>query len=170
VNDFLVCAVARALVRVPDANVSWTEEGMRRHSGADVAIAVATETGLVTPIVRAAETKTVSALNAEISDLVDRARAGRLHPFEFEGGSMTVSNLGMFGVQSFSAIINPPQSAILAVGAARAAPVVSDDVLTVGMLMHCTLSVDHRAIDGALAARWFSAFVDLVERPASALA
>ena len=168
-TDFLVRAVAVALMEVPDTNVSWTADAMLHHAHADVAVAVATQGGLVTPIVRAAETKTLSAVNAELADLVARARSGRLHPREYEGGSFTISNLGMYGVQGFSAIINPPQSAILAVGAARRAPVVKDDVLTVGTLMHCTLSVDHRAIDGALAAQWLAAFQQLVERPAGAL-
>jgi pyruvate dehydrogenase E2 component (dihydrolipoamide acetyltransferase) len=142
---------------------------MVRHAHADIAVAVATDNGLLTPIVRAAETKSLSALSSELSDLVERARNGRLQPSEFEGGSLTVSNLGMFGVQAFSAIINPPQAAILAVGAARRAPVVRDDVLGVGMLMHVTMSVDHRAIDGALAAQWFATFVKLLESPATGL-
>jgi pyruvate dehydrogenase E2 component (dihydrolipoamide acetyltransferase) len=169
VNDFVVRAAARALVLVPDANVSWTEAAMLRHAHADIAVAVATDNGLLTPIVRAAETKSLSALSSELGDLVERARSGRLQPSEFEGGSLTVSNLGMFGVQAFSAIINPPQAAILAVGAARKAPVVRDDVLGVGTLMHVTMSVDHRAIDGALAAQWFATFVRLLESPATGL-
>jgi pyruvate dehydrogenase E2 component (dihydrolipoamide acetyltransferase) len=169
VNDFIVRAAARALVLVPDANVSWTEAAMLRHAHADIAVAVATDNGLLTPIVRAAETKSLSALSSELADLVERARSGRLQPSEFEGGSLTVSNLGMFGVQAFSAIINPPQAAILAVGAARKAPVVRDDVLGVGTLMHVTMSVDHRAIDGALAAQWFATLVKLLESPATGL-
>ncbi len=169
VNDFVVRAAARALVLVPDANVSWTDAAMLRHAHADIAVAVATDNGLLTPIVRAAETKSLSALSSELADLVERARSGRLQPSEFEGGSLTVSNLGMFGVQAFSAIINPPQAAILAVGAARKAPVVRDDVLTVGTVMHVTMSVDHRAIDGALAAQWFATFVRLLESPATGL-
>ena len=169
VNDFVVRAAARALVLVPDANVSWTEAAMLRHAHADIAVAVATDNGLLTPIVRAAETKSLSALSSELADLVERARSGGLQPSEFEGGSLTVSNLGMFGVQAFSAIINPPQAAILAVGAARKAPVVRDDVLGVGTLMHVTMSVDHRAIDGALAAQWFATFVKLLESPATGL-
>ena len=169
VNDFVVRAAARALVLVPDANVSWTDAAMLRHAHADIAVAVATDNGLLTPIVRAAETKSLSALSSELADLVERARSGGLQPSEFEGGSLTVSNLGMFGVQAFSAIINPPQAAILAVGAARKAPVVRDDVLGVGTLMHVTMSVDHRAIDGALAAQWFATFVRLLESPATGL-
>ena len=168
-NDFLVRAVASALASVPEANVSWTDDGMIHHHHADVALAVSTERGLITPIVRAAETKTLFTISAELLDLIDRARAGRLEPPEFEGGSVTVSNLGMFGVQSFSAIINPPQAAILAVGAVRKAPVVRGHALVIGSLMQCTLSVDHRAIDGVIAARWLAAFSQLVEDPTRAL-
>jgi pyruvate dehydrogenase E2 component (dihydrolipoamide acetyltransferase) len=168
-NDFVVRAVAAALASVPEANVSWTEEGMVHHYHADIAVAVSTETGLVTPIVRDAESKTLSRISAELVDLTDRARAGRLLPTEYEGGSFTVSNLGMFGVQSFSAIINPPHAAILAVGAVRKAPVVQADALAIGSLMQCTLSVDHRAIDGLIAARWLATFSQLIEEPARAL-
>jgi pyruvate dehydrogenase E2 component (dihydrolipoamide acetyltransferase) len=169
VNDFLVRIVGVALTRVPAANVSWTEDAMVRHASADVAVAVATDDGLLTPIVRAAEAKSLGELSDEITDLVTRARSGRLHPSEFEGGSFTISNLGMYGIEEFSAIINPPQSAILAVGAARKAAIVRDDQLVIGTVMRCTLSVDHRAIDGALAAEWFAEFVRLVESPAAAL-
>ena len=165
VNDFVVRAAALALVQVPDANVSWTETAMRHFHSADVAIAVATDGGLITPVVRAAETKPLSILSSEIADLAERARSGRVRPEEYEGGSFTVSNLGMFGVEAFSAIINPPQSAILAVGAARRGPVVESDSLSVGTIMSCTLSVDHRAVDGAQAARWLAAFRQLIENP-----
>jgi pyruvate dehydrogenase E2 component (dihydrolipoamide acetyltransferase) len=168
-TDFLVRAVASALATVPEANVSWTDDGMIHHRHADIAVAVSTEDGLITPIVRAAETKTLFTISAELVDLIDRARAGRLEPTEYEGGSFTISNLGMTGVQRFSAIINPPQAAILAVGAIRKAPVVRGDAVGVGNLMECTLSVDHRAIDGVVAARWFAAFSELVQDPTRAL-
>lgn len=168
-SDFLVRAVASALASVPDANVSWTDEGMIHHRHADIAVAVSTEAGLITPIVRAAETKTLFTISAELAELIDRARAARLEPTEYEGGSLTISNLGMMGVQGFSAIINPPQAAILAVGAVRKAPLVRGDDIVVGNLMQCTLSVDHRAIDGVVAARWFAAFAELVQDPTRAL-
>jgi len=168
-TDFLVRAVASALATVPEANVSWTDDGMIHHRHADIAVAVSTEDGLITPIVRAAETKTLFTISAELVDLIDRARAGQLEPTEYEGGSFTISNLGMTGVQRFSAIINPPQAGILAVGAIRKAPVVRGDAVGVGNLMECTLSVDHRAIDGVVAARWFAAFSELVQDPTRAL-
>jgi pyruvate dehydrogenase E2 component (dihydrolipoamide acetyltransferase) len=168
-NDFLVRAVASALASVPDANVSWTDDGMIHHRHADIAVAVSTEAGLITPIVRAAETKTLFTISAELAELIDRARTARLEPTEYEGGSFTISNLGMTGVQRFAAIINPPQAAILAVGAVRKGPVVRGDAIVVGNLMQCTLSVDHRAIDGVVAARWFAAFSQLVADPTRAL-
>ncbi len=168
-SDFLVRAVASALASVPDANVSWTDDGMIHHRHADIAVAVSTEAGLITPIVRAAETKTLFTISAELAELIDRARSARLEPTEYEGGSFTISNLGMMGVQSFSAIINPPQAAILAVGAVRKAPVVRGDDIVVGNLMQCTLSVDHRAIDGVVAAGWFAAFAEFVQDPTRAL-
>jgi pyruvate dehydrogenase E2 component (dihydrolipoamide acetyltransferase) len=168
-SGFLVRAVAGALTSVPEANVSWADEGMIHHRHADIAVAVATEAGLITPIIRSAETKTLFTISAELADLIDRARAGRLEPTEYEGGSFTISNLGMMGVQSFLAIINPPQAAILAVGAVRKGPVVRGDAIVVGNLTQCTLSVDHRAIDGVVAARWFAAFAELVQDPTRAL-
>lgn len=170
VNDLVVKAVAAAFVDVPEANTTWTDEGMLRHRTADIAIAVSLDDGLVTPVVRGVESLTVTALSAAITDLATRARAGGLKQHEIEGGSFAVSNLGMFGTQSFSAIINPPQAGILAVGAARPAPVVVDGVLQVGTVMTVTLSADHRVLDGALAARWLAAFVTRIENPVSILA
>jgi pyruvate dehydrogenase E2 component (dihydrolipoamide acetyltransferase) len=170
VNDLVVKAVAAAFSDVPEANTTWTDEGMLRHRTADIAIAVSLPDGLVTPVVRGVESLTVTALAAAISDLATRARSGGLKQHEIEGGSFAVSNLGMFGTQAFSAIINPPQAGILAVGAARAAPVVVDGVLAVGTIMTVTLSADHRVLDGALAARWLAAFVTRVENPVSTLA
>lgn len=169
VNDFIVRAVAVALREVPQANVGWTETAMRQYAQADVAVAVSTDTGLITPIVRAADRKTLSQISAEIADLAARARAGQLRPEEYQGGAFSVSNLGMHGVGAFSAIINPPQAAILAVGASQQKPVVENGELQVGTVMACTLSVDHRAIDGALAAQWLAAFQRAIEAPLSML-
>lgn len=169
VNDFIVRAVAVALREVPQANVGWTDTAMRQYAQADVAVAVSTDTGLITPIVRAADRKTLSQISAEIADLAARARAGQLRPEEYQGGSFSVSNLGMHGVSAFSAIINPPQAAILAVGASQQKPVVENGELKVGTVMACTLSVDHRAIDGALAAQWLAAFQRAIEAPLSML-
>lgn len=165
VNDFIVRAAALALHEVPEANVGWTESAMRHYASADIAVAVSTDNGLITPIVRNAEAKSLRTISAEIADLAARARAGQLQPHEYQGGSFSISNLGMHGVDEFSAIINPPQAAILAVGATRKVPVVENGALAVGAMMRCTLSVDHRAIDGALAAQWLSAFRRAIESP-----
>lgn len=169
VNDFIVRAVAVALREVPQANVGWTENAMRQYTQADIAVAVSTDFGLITPIVRAADRKSLSMISQEIADLAARARASQLRPDEYQGGSFSVSNLGMFGVSEFSAIINPPQAAILAVGVTQQVPVVEDGVVKIASVMRCTLSVDHRAIDGALAAQWLAAFKRLLENPLSML-
>jgi pyruvate dehydrogenase E2 component (dihydrolipoamide acetyltransferase) len=169
INDFIVRAVALALREVPEANVAWTDTALRQFAHADIAIAVATDDGLITPIVRAADTKTVSAISAEIADLAERARAGKLKPGEYQGGSFSVSNLGMHGVDEFAAIVNPPQAAILAVGAVQPKPVVDNGALACGSVLRCTLSVDHRAIDGALAGRWLAEFRRVLEAPLSLL-
>ena len=169
VNDFIVRAVAVALREVPQANVGWTENAMRQYTQADIAVAVSTDLGLITPIVRAADRKSLSIISQEIADLAARARASQLRPDEYQGGSFSVSNLGMFGVSEFSAIINPPQAAILAVGMTQQVPVVEDGAVKIASVMRCTLSVDHRAIDGALAAQWLAAFKRLLENPLSML-
>lgn len=169
VNDLVLKAVAAAYREVPEANVVWTEDALRRFTTVDVSVAVSTGTGLVTPVVRGVGELTLSALSRAMADLVERARAGRLRQDELEGGSITVSNLGMYGTREFSAILNPPQAAILAVGAAIEQPVVTDGALGVGTVMRCTMSADHRALDGALAARWLAAFQGAVERPVSLL-
>jgi pyruvate dehydrogenase E2 component (dihydrolipoamide acetyltransferase) len=169
VNDFIVRAVAVALREVPQANVGWTENAMRQYTQADIAIAVSTDFGLITPIVRTADRKSLSMISQEIADLAVRARASQLRPDEYQGGSFSVSNLGMFGVSEFSAIINPPQAAILAVGMTQQVPVVEDGAVKIASVMRCTLSVDHRAIDGALAAQWLAAFKRLLENPLSML-
>jgi len=169
VNDFIVRAVAVALREVPQANVGWTENAMRQYTQADIAVAVSTDFGLITPIVRAADRESLSIISQEIADLAARARASQLRPDEYQGGSFSVSNLGMFGVSEFSAIINPPQAAILAVGMTQQVPVVEDGAVKIASVMRCTLSVDHRAIDGALAAQWLAAFKRLLENPLSML-
>nr|WP_297422545.1 dihydrolipoamide acetyltransferase family protein [uncultured Actinotalea sp.] len=169
VNDLVVKAVAAAYRAVPEANVQWTDDEMVVLDGVDVAIAVATDGGLLTPVLRGVDRLPVSEVSRVAADLVARARAGRLKQAELEGGSITVSNLGMYGTPEFSAILNPPQAAILAVGAAVQQPVVVDGELAVGTVMRCVLSADHRAIDGALAAQWAAAFTRAVENPLSIL-
>ena len=165
VNDFVVMAVAAAFADVPEANVTWSDEGLVAHGSVDVSIAVATEGGLVTPVLRGVEGRRLSGIAREARALAERARERRLLQPELEGGTFAVSNLGMYGTLEFSAIINPPQSGILAVGAARPQPVVVDGAVTVATVMKCVLSVDHRAIDGALAARWLSAFTTRMQDP-----
>jgi len=165
VNDLVVKASARAHTLVPAMNVIWTEDATRRFGTVDIAVAVASPRGLVTPVVRDVARRSVSTVAADLADLAARAREGKLHQRDIEGGSFCVSNLGMYGTEEFSAIINPPQSAILAVGAARDEPVVEDGALAVGTLMRVTLSVDHRPIDGSTAAEWMRAFVDVIENP-----
>ena len=169
VNDFVIAAVAAAFGDVPEANVTWTDEGLLRHRHVDISIAVATDAGLVTPVLRGVQDMRLSAIARGSADLARRARDRKLRQHEIEGGSFAVSNLGMYGTAEFSAIINPPQSAILAVGAARQQPVVADGALAVATVMRCTLSVDHRAIDGALAARWLAAFTARMENPLAAV-
>ncbi|MGH3168312.1 MAG: dihydrolipoamide acetyltransferase family protein [Trebonia sp.] len=169
VNDFVVMAAAAAFGDVPEANVTWSESGLIAHSAVDISIAVATDGGLVTPVVRGTERKKLSEISRETADLAQRARDRRLRQDELEGGVFSVSNLGMYGTLEFSAIINPPQSGILAVGAARPQPVARDGAVAVATVMRCTLSVDHRAVDGALAARWLTAFTSRLEHPLSAI-
>jgi pyruvate dehydrogenase E2 component (dihydrolipoamide acetyltransferase) len=170
VNDFVIKAVAGALVEVPAANSIWGVDHIRRFDGVDIAIAVAVEGGLLTPIVRDAGNSTLSQISATVAELAERARAGRIRQEELEGGSFSISNLGMYGVDEFSAILNPPQSGILAVSAAKPRPVVGDDgELKVATVMTVTLSADHRVIDGAVAAEWMAAFVRRVENPLSIL-
>ena len=165
VNDMLIKAAAIALKRAPDANASYTPEGIALHHHADVAVAVAIEGGLITPIVRAAETKGVAEIAREMKDLAERARSRKLKPEEFQGGTFTISNLGMFGVRSFASIINQPQGAILSVGVGEKQPVAHGDQLAVATVMTVTLTCDHRVVDGAIGARWLSVFKSLVEDP-----
>ena len=170
VNDLVVKAVAQAHLLVPAMNVTWGEDAVRSYSSVDVAVAVTTDHGLVTPVLRAVDQMTVSAVARATQDVVERARTGRLQQHELEGGSISVTNLGMYGTEEFAAIINPPHASILAVGAAREEPVVVDGALQVGQVMRVTLSVDHRPVDGVVAAQWMRAFVDLLEHPARILA
>jgi pyruvate dehydrogenase E2 component (dihydrolipoamide acetyltransferase) len=165
VNDFVVRAAALALVEVPDANVSYTDEAMIHYDRVDVAVAVATEGGLVTPLVREADRKELEALSDEIRNLATRAREGKLTPKEYQGGGFTVSNLGMYGIDSVYPIVNPPQSCILGVGAGAQRPVVRDGAVAVGTVMRCTLSADHRAVDGAIGAQLLAAVKRRIEDP-----
>ncbi|MDI3471557.1 MAG: Dihydrolipoamide acetyltransferase component of pyruvate dehydrogenase complex [Pseudolabrys sp.] len=165
VNDFIIKALALALQRIPEANVSWTEAAMLRHKHSDIGVAVALPFGLITPIVRQAEMKSLSAISNEMKDLAARAKAKRLKPNEYQGGTSSVSNLGMYGIKDFTAVINPPQSSILAVGTGEERAVVRNGQIVAATIMSCTLSCDHRAIDGALGAELITAFKKLIENP-----
>ncbi len=169
VNDFVIRAAALALKQVPGANASFDPSGILLYAHADVSVAVATPGGLITPIVKAAETKGLATISVEMKDLAARAREGKLKPEEYQGGTFSVSNLGMFGVTDFAAIINPPQGCILAVGAGAQRPVVKDGALAVATVMSCTLAVDHRVVDGALGAQFLAAFKKLIEYPPAML-
>jgi pyruvate dehydrogenase E2 component (dihydrolipoamide acetyltransferase) len=165
VNDLVIKAAARAHILVPALNVRWEEEGVRSLTTVDISAAIATDGGLVTPVLRSVESLSLSALSGQMQDFAARAATNKLQPAELDGGTLTITNLGMFGTEEFGAIINPPQSAILAIGAARPEPVVLDGQLAVATVMHVTLSVDHRPVDGITAARWMSAFTKIVESP-----
>jgi pyruvate dehydrogenase E2 component (dihydrolipoamide acetyltransferase) len=165
VNDFVVKALALALQRIPNANVSWTEAGMLKHKHSDVGVAVAMPGGLITPIIRKAETKPVSVISAEMKDFAARARARKLKPEEYQGGTTAVSNLGMYGIKDFTAVINPPHATILAVGAGEERPIVKNGKIEVAQIMSVTMSCDHRAVDGALGAELIGAFKMLIENP-----
>jgi pyruvate dehydrogenase E2 component (dihydrolipoamide acetyltransferase) len=165
VNDFVIKALALALQRVANANVSWTDGGMLKHKHSDVGVAVAMPGGLITPIIRKAETKPVSVISAEMKDFAARARARKLKPEEYQGGTTAVSNLGMYGINHFTAVINPPHATILAVGTAEERPIVKHGKIEVAQMMSVTLSCDHRAVDGALGAELLGAFKLLIENP-----
>lgn len=169
INDLVIKAVAKAHVLVPALNVTWTPDAVRHDSSVDVAVAIATENGLVTPVLRSVESMSISTVAATVKDFAERARAGRLQQHELEGGSISVTNLGMYGTEEFSAIINPPQAAILAIGTARQEAVAIDGALTVATVMRATLSIDHRPVDGVSGAEWMSAFLHLLEHPAKIL-
>jgi len=170
VNDFVIKAAAMALKAVPEANASYSPEGIAMHHHADVAMAVAIDGGLITPIIFKAETKTLSQIAVESKDLAKRAREKKLKPEEFQGGTFSVSNLGMFGIKSFSSIINEPQGAIMSVGAGEQRPVVKNGVLAVATVMTVTVTCDHRVVDGATGARFLQAFKPLIEDPVTMLA
>ncbi|HWM82789.1 MAG TPA: pyruvate dehydrogenase complex dihydrolipoamide acetyltransferase [Pseudolabrys sp.] len=165
VNDFVIKALALALQRVPDANVSWTDAGMLKHKQSDVGVAVAMPGGLITPIIRSAETKSLSAISNEMKDFARRARDRKLKPHEYQGGTTAVSNLGMYGIKDFTAVINPPHATILAVGAGEERAVVRNGRIEAAHIMSVTMSCDHRAVDGALGAQLIGAFKVLIENP-----
>jgi pyruvate dehydrogenase E2 component (dihydrolipoamide acetyltransferase) len=165
VNDMVIKAVATALKRVPAANASYTPEGLAMHHHADIAVAVALEHGLITPIIRSAETKGLAQIAVEAKDLASRARSKKLKPEEFQGGTFSISNLGMFGIKSFNSIINEPQGCILSVGAGEQRPVVKDGELAVATVMTVTLTCDHRVVDGAIGARFLQVFKAMIEDP-----
>jgi len=169
VNDMVIKAVALALKAHPDANVSWTEAAMIRHKFVDVGVAVAIPGGLMTPIVAKAESKSLATIAAEMKDLAARARTRKLKPEEYQGGSAAVSNMGMYGVKSFAAIINPPQSTIFAIGSGEQRAIVKDGSLVAATMMTVTISADHRAVDGALAAELSQTFKHLLENPIAML-
>jgi pyruvate dehydrogenase E2 component (dihydrolipoamide acetyltransferase) len=165
VNDFVIKALALALQRIPNANVSWTDSGMLKHKHSDVGVAVAMPGGLITPIIRNAETKTLSAISNETKDLAARARNRKLKPEEYQGGTTAVSNLGMYGIKDFTAVINPPHATILAVGTGEERAIVRKGKIEAATVMSVTLSCDHRAVDGALGAELIGAFKTLIENP-----
>ena len=167
VNDLIIKAAAVTLRRVPGVAASWTEDAILRFNEIDISVAVAIPDGLITPIVRNADTKGLAAISNEMKDLGARAKAGKLKPEEFQGGGFSISNMGMYGVSHFAAIINPPQAGILAVGAGTQRAVVKGGALAIATVMTCQLSVDHRVIDGSLAAEWMAAFKAIVEDPLS---
>jgi pyruvate dehydrogenase E2 component (dihydrolipoamide acetyltransferase) len=169
VNDFVIRAAALALRRVPEANVSFTEQALRVYDRVDIAVAVATDWGLVTPVVRGADRKSLAELSRVLHDLTTRARERRLRPDEYQGGTLTVSNLGMYGIQSLLPILNPPQSCILGVGAAGPRPVAREGAVVVRTIVTCTLSADHRALDGATGAELLAALRRGLEDPLSLL-
>jgi pyruvate dehydrogenase E2 component (dihydrolipoamide acetyltransferase) len=165
VNDFVIKALALALKRIPDANVSWTEAGMLKHKHSDIGVAVAMPNGLITPIIRNAESKSLSTISNEMRELASRARARKLKPQEYQGGTTAISNLGMYGIKDFTAVINPPHATILAVGAGEERAVVRNGKIEAAHIMSVTMSCDHRAVDGALGAELIGVFKALIENP-----
>ena len=166
VNDFVIKAVGLALKKVPAANASWTDEAILQYNNIDISVAVAIDGGLITPIVKNADQKPVTQISSEMKDLAARARQNKLAPEEFQGGGFSISNLGMFGIKNFSAIINPPQGCILAVGAGEERVVARNGQMVIRNVMDVTLSVDHRVVDGAIGAEFLSAFKKILEAPA----
>jgi pyruvate dehydrogenase E2 component (dihydrolipoamide acetyltransferase) len=166
VNDFVIKAVALALKKVPEANASWSEDAILRWQAVDIAVAVALDDGLITPIIKGADAKGLAQISAEMKDLAARAKTGKLKLTEFQGGTFSISNLGMYGVREFAAVINPPHGCILAIGAGEQRAVVKAGALAVATVMSCTLACDHRVVDGATGARWLQAFKKIIEAPA----
>ncbi|MDG7055104.1 MAG: pyruvate dehydrogenase complex dihydrolipoamide acetyltransferase [Wolbachia endosymbiont of Menacanthus eurysternus] len=169
INDLIIKAVAFSMKKFPDVNSSWIDNKILRYANIDISIAVALEDGLITPIVKDADKKSVLSISKEVKDLVSRARSGKLRPEEFQGGGFTISNLGMFGIKTFSAIINPPQSCIMAVGTSKKQPIVINEKIEIAEIIMITLSVDHRTVDGALGARFLNAFKHYIENPLAML-
>ncbi|MGK2872961.1 MAG: pyruvate dehydrogenase complex dihydrolipoamide acetyltransferase [Alphaproteobacteria bacterium] len=169
VNDFIIRASALALKRVPEAHASWTDAGLLRHKHADIGVAVSIEGGLITPIIRHADAMGLAEISNAMRDLAERARVRKLKPSEYEGGTFSISNLGMFGIREFSAVINPPHSMILAVGAGEQRPVVRNGALAIATQMSCTLSCDHRVVDGVLGAQFLNVFKGFIENPLTML-
>lgn len=169
INDLIIKAVAFSMRKFPDVNSSWIDDKILRYANIDISIAVALEDGLITPIVKNADKKSVLSISKEVKDLVSRARSGKLRPEEFQGGGFTISNLGMFGIKTFSAIINPPQSCIMAVGTSKKQPIVINEKIEIAEIIMVTLSVDHRTADGALGARFLNAFKHYIENPLAML-
>ena len=169
INDLVIKAAAVALMKVPDANAGYSEDGIRRYKNADISVAVATDKGLITPIIRNANGKGLAAISIEMKELAQKANDGKLMPEEYQGGSFSISNLGMFGVKQFDAVINMPQGCILAVGAGEERPVVKDGALAIATVMSVTISVDHRAVDGAVGAQFLGAFKSLIQDPMTML-
>ena len=170
VNDFVIKASAHALKAVPEANASWSDNGLLQYNNIDISVAVAIDDGLITPIVKNADQKSLSAISNEMKDLIKRAKSNSLKADEFQGGGFSISNLGMYGIKEFNAIINPPQACIMAVGAAEKRPIVEDDEIEIATVMNITLSCDHRVVDGAVGARFLQAFKAYIENPAMMLA
>ena len=165
VNDMIIKAVALTLKQVPEANSAWTDEAILQYNNVDISVAVSIDGGLITPIVFNADQKSIFAISKEVKELAAKARAGTLKPSEFQGGGFSISNLGMYGIKQFNAIINPPQSCILAVGANVATPIVKDNKIEIANIMCVTLSSDHRSLDGALSAKFLQAFKEIIENP-----
>lgn len=165
VNDMVIKAVAKSLVKVPAANASWSDDAILQYENVDISVAVATPNGLVTPIITDADQRSIADISATMKDLAARAKDNKLKPTEFQGGGFTISNLGMYGISHFSAIINPPQSCILAVGAGEQKAVVVDGQIGIATVMSVTLSVDHRSVDGAVGAEFLQAFKQFIENP-----
>jgi pyruvate dehydrogenase E2 component (dihydrolipoamide acetyltransferase) len=169
VNDMIIKAMAMALQKIPNSNATWTEQGLLRHRSSDIGIAVSVEGGLFTPVIRHGEVKSLSEISNEMKDLAGRARNRRLAPHEYQGGTTSISNLGMMGIKSFDAVINPPHSSILAVGAGEKRPVIKNDSIEIATMMSCTLSCDHRVMDGVLGAELLDAFKGFIEEPVTML-